>query len=199
MTAARIEDLADVVSLEDAAARLGCTLDHLEMMAAAATLQVIQQPRPAVFGGGSRLVIERGELERVAALLDGGDESERESPGHVATLEWLLGALLHVYIGECDLAAMGHYEIRDFIANDLAQALEIPTTGNAKQRALYRSRETDANAIADAIKRFQHGGIYRTPEQRQRDAQIAQAKVKQDERASPKGRGPRDIGEREAA
>lgn len=186
-----ILDLADVVSLEDAALRLGCTLDHLEMMAAAATLRVIEQPRPAVFGGGSRLVIERGELERVAGLL--GHAEAKESPAYAATLEFLLGALLHVYTAE-DGQYLDHpYIARDFIANDLAQALEIQQTGSEKQARLYRTRESDAEAIAASIKRFRASGLYRTPEQRQRDAEIAEARERN------KATKPEEKGAREAA
>ena len=181
---ANVLDLADVVSLEDAAARLGCTLDHLEMMAHARTLTVLQQERPAPWSG-IRFVIERGELERVAALLDKGDENERESPGHVATLEWLLGALLHAYTGE-DGGLLAHpYNLRDWIANDLLQTLEIAATGNDKQRKLYRTRESDANAIASALHRFQHSGLYRTPEQRRRDAEVTEAKEQRAEKPKP--------------
>lgn len=191
MTAARVEDLADFVSLEDAAARLGCSLDHIEMMAVARRLAVIRQQRPEAWGGDMRLVIERGELERVAALI-GQPTKPTEHPERVKSALWFLGLMLTIWTGEDERLLEHPYELRDFIANDALHSLEIAPTGTDKQRNLLRSRETDAELIAEALHIFRESGLYRPPKMRAADeavkrAREAQAKVQQMPQEAPQG------------
>ena len=155
--------------IEEIAVAWQCTLDNLYALQSAGLLEIVSRPHR----GGMRDCIVAAERDRVEANHEFMPEPH-EHPGKVATLEFLLGMALHIYYSEDPAALDAHHVARDMLIGDGVTALEMAQP-KEKGQTVFRTRETDANAIRDAIKRFRESGLYEPRELRLKRKQIAKA------------------------
>lgn len=149
--------------LAEVAQDFGCTVLNLVALADAGHIEILRQQ----VLGELLDVISAEDRAKLEAMLS-ADKPERERtehPGKVKSALFLLGAGMAVWSGEDPALMQHHYEMRDFLESDFA----------SKGIRMMRSRETDAELIAEAFKVLHESGLYQPPEQRERAEAIRQA------------------------
>ena len=156
-------------STQEVAEAWGCTPENLHVLATAGELELT----PWIVDGVERIGITADERRRVEGLH--AEDSPREHPGKIKTLEFILGMLLTSYTGEDESKLSSPYTLRGFIVDDAVES-GIISAPEGDGKKVYRTDESDIAAIRGAMTTFRQSGLYRPKALRDRERAMIEAR-----------------------